>query len=73
MGEKKKTKKIDLEKLPSSEKAKIIRELKQSLRQTIIEAKLWNAFLQCETVTINGQAVSLSEDSLSGLLMTKIG
>ncbi|MGB9676141.1 MAG: hypothetical protein ACPL0C_03005 [Candidatus Bathyarchaeales archaeon] len=69
----KKSKKIDLLEIPDAEKAKVIRELKQSLRQTIVEAKLWNAFLQCETVTINGQSVLSSEDSLNGFLMSRTG
>lgn len=74
MATKKKTRtKIDLLKVPNSERPKVIKEIKQSLRQAIIEAKLWNAFLQCETVTINGQAVLSSADSLNGFLMTEIG
>jgi len=69
----KKIKRIDLLDIPDSEKAKVIRELKQSLRQTIIEAKLWSAFLQCENVTINGQPVLSSDDSLNGFLMSRTG
>jgi hypothetical protein len=47
------------------ERVKVIEKLKQSLRQSISEAKLWKTLLQYENVTINGQVV-FSEDSLSG-------
>ena len=63
----KKIKRIDLLDIPDSEKAKVIRELKQSLRQTIVEAKLWNAFLGYDNVTINGRIVFSSDSPLEGL------
>jgi hypothetical protein len=62
---KKTQKKIDLLEMSDVERVKVIEKLKQSLRQSISEAKLWKTLLQYENVTINGQVV-FSEDSLSG-------
>ncbi|MBX5320707.1 MAG: hypothetical protein QHH12_00500 [Candidatus Bathyarchaeota archaeon] len=63
--------KINLLEMSDTEKAKIIEQLKQNLRRSISEAKLWKALLQYETVTVNGQVVFSGEDSLNGLLMPK--
>jgi len=67
---KKTQKKIDLLEMSDVERAKVIEKLKQSLQQSISEAKLWKTLLQYENVTINGHVV-FSEDSLNGLLMQK--
>jgi len=67
---KKTQKKIDLLEMSDFERAKVIERLKQSLQQSISEAKLWKTLLQYENVTINGRVV-FSEDSLNGLLMQK--
>ncbi|MGB9684471.1 MAG: hypothetical protein ACPL1Z_06040 [Candidatus Bathyarchaeales archaeon] len=63
--------KINLLEMSDIEKAKIIEQLKQNLRRSISEAKLWKTLLQYETVTVNGQVVFSGEDSLNGLLMPK--
>jgi hypothetical protein len=63
---KKTQKKIDLLEMTDIERAKVIEKLKQSLRQSISEAKLWKTLLQYENITINGHVVFSGEDSLSG-------
>ena len=67
----KRQRKIDLLEMSDTEKAKIIEQLKQNLRRSINEAKLWKTLLQYETVTVNGQVVFSGEESLNGLLMPK--
>ena len=49
------------------ERAKVIEKLKQCLRQSISEAKLWKTLLLCENVTINGYVVFSSDSPLEGL------
>ncbi len=61
--------KIDLLEMDDYEKTRIISELKQSLRQTVMEAKLLNYLLQCETVTVNGQVIFSNDCCLNGILI----
>lgn len=63
--------KINLLEMSETEKVEVMEKLKQNLQQSIIEAKLWNALLQCETVIVNGRVVFSERDSLNGLLMQK--
>jgi hypothetical protein len=64
-------KKINLLEVSDSERNNVIEKLRQALRQSVAETRLWNALLQCETLTINGQVVFSEESSLDGLLMQK--
>lgn len=64
-------KKLNLLELPDSERGDVLEKLKQVLRQSAEETKLWNYLLQCETLTINGQVVFSGEAALDGLLMQK--
>jgi hypothetical protein len=68
---KNKKKKINLLEVPDSERNNFIEKLKQELRQSVAETRLWNTLLQCETLTINGQVVFSEENPLDGLLMQK--
>jgi len=63
----KKQKKIDLLEMSDVERAEVIEKLKQSLRQSISEAKLWKTLLLYENVTINGHVVFSSDSPLEGL------
>lgn len=67
---KKSRQKINLLNMSDPEKIKILRELRQNLRQKIIEAKLWQSLIEAETVTINGNKIFLEQDSLKGLQIT---
>jgi len=64
-------KKINLLEVSDFERNDVIEKLRQALRQSVAETRLWNALLQCETLTINGQVVFSEESSLDGLLMQK--
>ncbi|MGQ9545439.1 MAG: hypothetical protein ACUVQX_06605, partial [Candidatus Bathycorpusculaceae bacterium] len=60
----KNSKKIDISKMPKNERIKLLREVKEKLREKIIEAKLWQSLVEAETVTINGKTVFLEQESL---------
>jgi len=64
---KKTQKKGDLLEMSDVERVKVIEKLKQSLRQSIYEAKLWKTLLQYENVAINGRVVFSSDNPLEGL------
>jgi hypothetical protein len=64
---KKSLKKADLLKMHTNERIKLIREVKEKLRQKAIEEKLWQSFLETENVTINGKKVYSEESKLEGL------
>lgn len=66
---KRKQRKIDLLEISEAEKAEIILKLKQTLRQAINEAKLWDSLLRCETLEINGQLVFAENESLKGIVL----
>jgi hypothetical protein len=61
--------KIDLLEIPETERIKVIEKLRHTLLQNIAKTKMWNYFLQCETLTINGQVVFSGEESFDGLLI----
>jgi hypothetical protein len=61
------SKKIDISKMSKNERIKLIREVKEKLREKIIEAKLWQSLIETEMVTINGNTIFLEQDSLKGL------
>ncbi|MEM3581576.1 MAG: hypothetical protein QXQ64_10040 [Candidatus Bathyarchaeia archaeon] len=65
-------KKLNLLEVPESERTNVLEKIRQALRQSAVETKLWNALLQCEMLTINGQVVFSEENVLDGLLMQKL-
>jgi len=69
---KKTRKKIDLLKMPDSEKIKVLMELKQSLRQKVVEAKLWQSFIEAENLTINGEAIHCKDTDLKGFSLNEL-
>jgi|YelNatPaOPRAMG01_1025707.scaffolds.fasta_scaffold48334_2 hypothetical protein len=60
-------KKVDLLEMSNIERVEVIEKLKQSLRQSISEARLWKTLLRYENVTINGHVVFSSDSPLEGL------
>jgi hypothetical protein len=68
---KKAQKKINLLDMSDSEKIKVIRELKQNLRQKIVEAKLWQSFVNAESVIINGETIQWKNIDLKGLTLNE--
>lgn len=65
----KNSKKIDISKMSKNERIKLLKEVKEKLREKIIEAKLWQSLIETETVTINGNTIFLEQDPLKGLCL----
>lgn len=64
---KKKSRKIDLLEMSESERIKLILEVKESLKQKAVEAKLWQSFTQADDFAINGEQVLCEDVQLKGL------
>jgi hypothetical protein len=64
---KKKSRRIDLLERSESERIKLILEVKESLKQKAVEAKLWQSFMQADDLTINGEQVQREDVQLKGL------
>jgi hypothetical protein len=64
---KKKTKKIDLLEMSEPERTRLIVEVKESLRQKAVEAKLWQSLTETDNLTINGKSVQGEDLQLKGL------
>jgi hypothetical protein len=64
---KKKSRRIDLLEMSESERIKLILEVKESLKQKAVEAKLWQSFMQADDLTINGEQVQREDVQLKGL------
>ena len=63
---KRKSRRKDLLKVPDAEKTRLLKQVKESLRQKLIEAKLWQSLLEVESLTINGNTVYKGDEPLSG-------
>jgi hypothetical protein len=62
-----KPKKVDVLKLSKSEKAHLLKEAKEKLRQKMVEARFWQSFAETERVTINGYKIDFEDDGLKGV------
>jgi hypothetical protein len=62
----KKSKNQNLLEISDVERVKILKEVKDSLRQKIVEAKLWKSLLELENLVINGETVYCEKDCLTG-------
>jgi hypothetical protein len=69
---KKKNRKIDLLEMPTTERIKLIRKVKENLRQKAIEAKLWQSFMQADNLNINGKQIQMEDLPLKGLSIDDI-
>jgi len=63
----KKSDKLDLLELSDVEKMKLMKAVKESLRQKVVEAKLWQSFVEADDLTINGEAIHREGIQLKGL------
>jgi tRNA A37 threonylcarbamoyladenosine dehydratase len=52
-----KPKKVDLLELSSSKKARLLKKVKENLRQKRMEATFWRSLDKTERITINGQTI----------------
>jgi len=66
---KKKLKKLNLLEMSNHERIQLVKEVREKLRQKIIEAKLWQSLLEAESLTINGDVVYKSNQPLHGLTL----
>ena len=64
-----KPRKVDLLEMPDCERIKLIRAVKESLRQKAAEAKLWKSFLETDDMTINGEHVHSLEEPLTAITL----
>jgi hypothetical protein len=69
---KKKNRKIDLLEMPTTERIKLIRKVKENLRQKAVEAKLWQSFMQADNLNINGKQIQIENLPLKGLSIDDI-
>jgi len=58
VGKNEKKKKTDLLEMHSSERVKLIKQIREALQQKVAETKLWNSLLEAENLTINGKILS---------------
>ncbi len=69
---KKTPKKVDLLEMSDSEKIKLIKAVKESLRQKVVEAKVWQSFVEAEKLIINGQTISCEGIDLKGFSINEL-
>jgi len=69
---KRKYKKINLLEVPEVERSKILREVKEKLREKIIEEKLMRFLMESELLLINGEIVYRSNDPLMGFTLNEL-
>ncbi|MGB9853524.1 MAG: hypothetical protein ACPLRY_01760 [Candidatus Bathyarchaeales archaeon] len=66
---KNKIKNSNLLEISDVERMQILKDLKESFRQKIVEAKMWKSLLELENIVINGQTVYCGADSLKGFYL----
>jgi len=69
---KKKLKKLDLLEMPDPDRIKLIKEVREKLRQTVMEAKLWQSLFEVENLAVNGKIVYNEKQQSSGFCMENI-
>ena len=69
---KKKNKKMDLLEMSDGERIKLIREVKENLRQKTVESKLWKTFMETENLNINGEDIQCGDITLKGLALNDL-
>jgi hypothetical protein len=61
--------KLNLMALSDIEKYRLIKRVKEDLRQKAVEAKLWNLFLETESLTLNGKQICCEENGASRIYL----
>jgi uncharacterized protein YeaC (DUF1315 family) len=67
-----KLKKLDLLEMPDPDRIKLIKEIREKLRQTVMEAKLRQSLFEVENLAVNGKIVYNEKQQLSGFCMENI-
>lgn len=62
-------KKIDLLEVPDAKKTQLIKEVRETLKEKMIEAKLWQSLMEIENLKINGDMICTPDGPLSGLAL----
>jgi len=62
----KKSKNQNLLEISDVERIKILKEVKDDLRQKVVEAKMWKSLLELENLVINGETIYCEKDRLTG-------
>jgi hypothetical protein len=65
-GKDEKTTKRDLLRMPDAERNQLIKQVREKLRAKLVEARLWQSFLEAENLTINGQTICSEDITLKG-------
>ncbi len=66
---KRQSRKPNLLELSSPEKVLLIKKARKQLKQTIIEAKLWQSLLEVENLAVNGNTVYDDKQPLRGFCL----
>jgi hypothetical protein len=69
---KKKQKRLDLLEVSNVERIRMIRMIRDSLRQKVVEEKLWKSLVESESVTINGQTIGSNPADLKGFSRSEL-
>lgn len=64
-------KKVDLLEMSNSERAQLIKKVREKFQQKVVESKLQKMLLEAENLTVNGNIVYDENQQLSGLLLTR--
>jgi hypothetical protein len=65
----KQAKKRNLLELSEPDKVKLMRAAREQLKQSAMEAKLWNSLLEMESLAVNGNLVYNDKQVLKGLCL----
>jgi hypothetical protein len=68
----KKAKKCDLLEMRSAERIQLIKKARERLRENVVEAKLWQSFVEAENFTINGRTICSGDIDLKGLCLSDL-
>ena len=68
---KKKPKRLDLLEMSNPERMRLMKEVGETLRKKIKEAKLWQSLLETENITVNGNIIFKENQQLSGFTFKK--
>ncbi len=58
-------KKIDLLEVPDAKRIQLIKEAKETLKEKVIEAKLWQSLIEVENLKINGDMICMPDGPMN--------
>ena len=69
---KKHAKKSNVLELSDPERIKLMKEAREQLKQTVIEAKLWQSLLEVENLAVNGSMVINEKHQIGGFCLENV-